>query len=150
MTSNQNNRRHINRMKRKLSTLCLIVALGGLLQAADVKLDPTGTWKWHVTNPDGQSHEITIIFKLQGQALTGAVIKSSGTTAITNGVLKGDQVSFQTIRAARNGKSTTTYTGKFSGDTIKGRVEIDASGKKLSADWEIKRETAKSKDGASK
>ena len=57
--------------------------------------------------------------------------RSSGTTAITNSLFKGDKVSFQTVREGKAGKSTTTYSGNLSGDTIKGTVEIDARGKNL-------------------
>jgi len=132
-------------MKRKLSVLCLLLTLGCLARAEDKKSDPTGTWKWTHINPNGKNSETSFTFKLQGETLTGAVITSAGTTAITNGVFKGDQASFQTIREAkRNGVktgkiSTATYSGKLSGDTIKGRVEIDAAGKKLTDTWEAKR-----------
>ena len=55
-------------MKRKLSTLCLILALGGVtVRAGDAKLDPTGTWKQ--TLPDTKTLETTFSFKLQGAAL---------------------------------------------------------------------------------
>jgi hypothetical protein len=137
-------------MKHKSFVLALILALGCLAHAEDKKLDPTGTWKWRPANPDGRTVEINFTLKLQGQALTGAVIKSTGTTAITNGVLKGNQVSFQTIREAKGGKGITTYTGTLNGDTIKGKVIINASGKELSADWEVKRETARPKKDEAK
>jgi hypothetical protein len=54
-------------------------------------------------------------------------------------VYKGDEVSFQTVRQGKAGKSTTTYHGKLGGDTIKGNVDIDTAGKKFSSDWEAKR-----------
>ena len=139
-------------MKRKLPTLCLILALGGLVRAQDSKSDPTGTWKQ--INPPSQTRETTFAFKLQGHTLTGTMLKSYGPIAITNGVVKGDDVSFQTLHEASypKGKTVTeTYTGKCSGDTISGNLAIEVDGTKFGTHaWEIKRETAESKDGASK
>jgi autotransporter translocation and assembly factor TamB len=134
-------------MKRKLSTLCLILALGGLVQAGDTKLDPTGTWKWVApANPDGQIPKTTFTLRLQGETLTGTRTSSTGTTTtITNGVFKGDEVSFQVLSEGHAGKSTTTYSGKLSGDTIKGKLEIHilSRDRTLSGDWEVKREAGK-------
>jgi hypothetical protein len=101
---------------------------------------PTGTWKWIApTNPDGRTPEITFTLKLQGETLTGMVNKSTGTTTITNGMFKGDEVSFQTVFEGKRGKRTTTYSGKLSGDTIKGKMEADGGGPKISTDWEARR-----------
>jgi hypothetical protein len=127
-----------------LATALSVLALTGLTLSTSAEgkaatVNPTGNWKWNVPNPDGQIPDIKITLKLQGESLTGTVTKGSGTTAITNGVCKGDNVSFQTIRESKSGKGTTTYTGKLSGDTIRGKVEINAGGKTLSSDWEIKR-----------
>lgn len=130
-------------MKRKLSMLCLILALGGLTPAHAQGLDPTGTWKWNVANPDGQIPDITVTLKLKGETLAGKITRRTGTTSVTNGLFKGDQVSFQVIREGKLGKTTTTYRGKLDGDAIKGKVEIDAGGKNFSSDWEIKRDSAK-------
>jgi hypothetical protein len=136
----------INSMKSKLPILCLILALGGLVHAADLKPDPTGTWKWVApANPDGQIPKITFTLKLQGEILTGTIARSSGTKTITNGVFKGDRVSFQVLSEGHAGKSTTTYTGTLSGDTIKGKLEIHvlANDRTLTSDWVVKRESAR-------
>jgi len=139
-------------MKRKLSTLCLILALGGMVHAQDAKSDPTGTWKQ--TNPASQTRETTFTFKLQGQALTGTVLKSSGPIAITNGVVKGDQVSFQTRHEASAPKGTivtTTFSGTLSGDTITGTMGMKTDAIDFgTSPWQIKRETAKPKKGGAK
>jgi hypothetical protein len=105
-------------------------------------VNPTGTWKWAPANPGSKAVEFTITLKLQGETLTGTITKSSNTTTITNGVVKGDEVSFQTRKEASYPKGTivtTTYRGKLSGDTIKGTVEIDAGDKNFSDVWEAKR-----------
>jgi hypothetical protein len=133
-------------MKRALFILSLLLTLVCPAHAGEAKLDPTGTWQWVApANPDGRIPKVTFVLKLQGETLTGTVTKSSGTKTITNGVFKGDEVSFQVLSEGHAGKSTTTYTGKLSGDTIKGKFEIHifASDKKISSDWEVKRETGK-------
>ena len=129
-------------MKCKLSTLCLVLLLGGLVHAQDAKLDPTGTWKWVApANPDGQIPKITFTLKLQGKTLTGTRTSSTGmATIITNGVFKDGEISFQVISEGHAGKSTTTYSGKLSGDTIKGTTKIYVDDKMFSSrDWEVKR-----------
>ncbi len=134
-----------NRMKWKLSILCFILAFGYLAeaQADERKADPTGTWKWNTPNPDGRIPNIAITLNLRGGALTGTVTRSSGAMAITNGVFKGDQVIFQTVSKRKDGRTTTcTYRGKLKGDTIKGKMQIDVSGRMLSSDWEAKRGAA--------
>jgi hypothetical protein len=141
-------------MKRKLSSLCLILALGCLAQAQDKdgKPDPTGTWKWSHTNPDGRTVDTVFTLKLQGETLTGAILKRNGPMAITNGIVKGDQVSFQTRHEASFPKGTIvteTYSGTLSGDTITGKMVIETNGKNFgSTPWQVKRGTAKPKDGA--
>jgi hypothetical protein len=139
-------------MKRKLSTLCLILALGGLVHAEDTRLDLTGTWKQ--TKPASQTQETTFTFKLQGEALTGTILKHNGTIAITNGMVKGNQVSFQTRHEASSPKGTIvteTFSGTLNGDTITGKMAIKTAAIDYGATpWQIRRETAKSKDGAAK
>jgi hypothetical protein len=137
--------------------LALVIAAATLLTAGTMTIvlssgsnestaNPTGTWKWVApTNPDGRTPDITFILKLQGRTLTGTRTTSAGTTtAITNGVFKGDEVSFQTPRHKtsfpKGQISFTTYSGKLSGDTIKGTTEIFIDDKLFSSRvWEIKR-----------
>jgi len=127
----------------------IIPALAGLLAATGLTtwageptINPTGTWKWAApTNPDGKTPNITFTLKLQGETLTGTVNKSNSTTTITNGVFKVDEVLFQTVREGISGKTTTTYSGILSGDTIKGNIEVDVDMAKVNAvsEWEAKR-----------
>ena len=110
-------------------------------ESAATAANITGTWKWIApTNPDGKTPDITFILKLQGGTLSGTVNKSTGTEVITNGVGQGDEVSFQTVVQKKTGPTTTIYSGKISGDTIKGTVEIAVGDRKLGTkDWEADR-----------
>ena len=130
-----------------LTTLLLLVlaVTGQDLKAGEAMVNPTGAWKWVApANPDGQIPKISFVLKLQGETLTGTRTASTGTTVLTNGVVKGDEVSFQTPRHETSfpkGKITfTAYSGKLSGDTIKGTVKIYVDDKLFnSRDWEIRR-----------
>ena len=118
-----------------------LAAAGSNINAQESAANLTGTWKWVApANPDGRVPGITFTLKLQGEALTGTVNKTAGAESITNGVVKGNEVTFQTIRQKKAGQTTTTYTGKISGDKIKGTIEIDAGGRKFGPqDWEADR-----------
>ncbi len=110
-------------------------------QSAATAANITGTWKWVApTNPDGKTPDITFTLKLQGETVTGTVNMKNTTDAITNGVVKGDGVSFQTIREGKAGQAINTYSGKISGDTIKGTVETAVGDRTFGAkDWEADR-----------
>ena len=106
----------------------------------------TGTWKWIApTNPDGQTPNITFTLKLKDGILTGTRATSAGaTTIITNGAVKGDEISFQIPRRQasypRGIVSYTTYSGKLNGDTITGTLEIYTNDNIfISQNWKIKR-----------
>jgi hypothetical protein len=117
--------------------LAFAVPLG--VARADDKPNPTGTWKWSV-NINGQDREFTLKLKLDGDKLTGAMVRANGQeTKIEEGTFKNGDVSF-TLTGERNGqKFTRKYTGKVSGDTIKGKVEFERDGQQQSRDWEAKR-----------
>lgn len=110
-----------------------------LATAALAAEDPTGTWKW-TSMRGGQSRETTLKLKLEGDKLTGAILGRNDTeTAITDATYKDGDISFSVTREFNNNKFTTKYTGKVSGDTIKGKTETERNGEKQSRDWEAKR-----------
>jgi hypothetical protein len=125
------------------SIVCLTLAVGVLAHAEDKKTNPTGTWKWTVEGRDGTPRESTLTLKLDGDKLTGSMTGRRGDTAITNGVFKGDEVSFEVVREFNEMKLISKYNGKLSGDTIKGKIETQRDGETQSRDWEAKREGAK-------
>jgi len=127
-------------MKQILLSLGLLLALGNLTRTAETTANPTGTWHWTApANPDGQVPKVTFDLELQGDILTGTITKTAGTRSITNGVVKGDQISFQVFSTGHAGKSVATYSGKLTGDVIKGNLEIEVADKKFSSAWEVQR-----------
>lgn len=126
---------------RQLVAAVLVVAFVGLsaqVRAAD-KANPTGTWKWTVKFND-QSREMTLKLKLDGDKLTGAMVgRDNKETAIEDAKFANDEVSFKVVRERNGQKMTIKYSGKVSGDTIKGKSAFDRDGQTQSRDWEAKR-----------
>ena len=131
---------------RFVMALAVVTASVGLVSAAgaDEKKDKakaTGTWKSTFTTQDGQTRTTTFKLKQEGEKLSGVVVGRNNTeTAIENGTVKGDELSFQVTREFNNNKFTFKYQGKVSGETIKGKVEFEREGQARSRDWEAKRE----------
>jgi hypothetical protein len=120
----------------------LVVGLIGLAGAsADDKAGPTGTWKWTVER-GGQKREVTLKIKADGGKLTGTVTtgKDNTETKIEDGTFKDGEVKFHVTRERNGEKFTSKYSGKLSGDTIKGSYETTFGGKEAKREWEAKRE----------
>ena len=109
------------------------------VHAAD--LNPTGTWKWSVTNPNNnQTREQSLTLKLEGDKLTGTVPgPKSSEIKIEDATFKDGQISFSVTRERNDQKIKTKFTGKLEGDTIKGKSESERDGQTQSRDWEAKR-----------
>ncbi len=140
---------------QRLFALTFILAIAGspvLTRAADKpkpadKPNPTGTWKWEV-NFNGQTFDLTLKLKIDGDKLSGTMIgPNDQETAIEDAKFADDKVSFSVVREINGNKTTRKYTGKLSGDTIKGKSESERDGQTTSRDWEAKRETAKAPAG---
>ena len=129
----------------------MALMLGVAAIAADDKADPNGTWKW--TRPGrngGPDQEFTLKLKAEGEKVTGKLTAPGrqGATSeveIKEGKVKGDEISFNTS-IERNGNTITSkYSGKISGDSLKGTIERPGrdGGDPTKNPWEAKREKAK-------
>lgn len=117
-----------------------IVAVAGVARAAD---DPTGTWKFDMKQRNNQSRSVTLKLKLDGGKLTGAILgRNNAETAVSDAAYNNGDVSFSVVRDRNGNKTTTKYTGKLSGDEIKGKIETDAGGQTNTQDWVAKRDKA--------
>lgn len=127
-------------MKRQLAAalglaIVAVMASAGIARAAD---DPTGTWKWEVKF-NGQSRDVTLKLKLDGDKLIGSISGRTADTDIQDGQIKDGEISFNVVRERNGAKMTTKYSGKLSGDTITGKTEFERNGQTQSRDWEAKR-----------
>ena len=130
-------------IKKNLTPLLAIaiLAIGTAVQAADA----TGTWSW--TRPGrngGPEVKMSLKSKADGEKLTGT-LSSPGRdgqimeTAIADGKVKGEEVSFTVTREFNCNKMVSKYNGKVSADGIKGKIESERNGQTNSRDWEAKR-----------
>jgi hypothetical protein len=119
-----------------------VLAFVGLTGAAraDDKPNPTGTWKWKV-EINGQEREFTLKLKLDGDKLTGAMVGRDGTdTAIEDAKYKDGELSFKVTRERDGNKFTIKYSGKVSGDKLKGKSEVERDGETVKREFEATRE----------
>ena len=111
-------------MTKKLlfvTAILLVVAIGAF--AADV----SGKWTYEQAGRNGgPARQVTITLKQDGSTLTGEVpgMGRGGDappppTAITNGKVDGDKVSFEVVREMQGNKMTTKYEGTVSGGEMK-------------------------------
>jgi hypothetical protein len=123
-----------------LAAIVLVIVGVVSVVRADEKANLTGTWKWTV-NFGAQSREMTLKLKQDGDKLTGAMLGRNGEeTQISDATCANGEVSFTVTRERNGQKFTTKYHGKVSGDTIKGKEEMERNGQTQSRDWEAKRE----------
>src|ERR1700730_4357714 len=109
---------------RRLVVAAVVLSFAGLVGGAraDDKPNPSGTWKWTVTI-NGNTRDMTLKLKLDGDKLTGAMVGRNGKEIkIDDAKYKDGEVSFSVTLERSNGqKFTSKFTGKVTGDTIKGK-----------------------------
>ena len=123
-------------MKRMAAVIC-VLALAGMVRAEE-KPNPTGTWKYTV-DVNGQSLDVTIKLKLDGDKLTGTVSVADTEAKIEDAKYKDGEVSFTAKPDFNGNKITIKYKGTIKGDTFKGKRELDRDGQTNSRDFEAKR-----------
>jgi hypothetical protein len=137
-------------MQRILRTLvaigiCAFFAVSATAQ--DKKVDPTGTWTWTTPGRNGgEGRKMSLKLKLDGDKVTGAIVspgRNGGDpveTAISEGKIKGDEITFTVVREFNGNKMTTKYTAKVTAESIKGKSETERNGQPQSRDFEAKKE----------
>ena len=104
-------------MKHRILFLsaCVVFAAISVAWASDL----TGKWVAQVPGRDGQTRETTFNFKVEGSKLTGTVSGRQGDQAISDGSIKGDDVSFTVVANFNGNEIKLLYKGKVSGDDLK-------------------------------
>jgi hypothetical protein len=118
------------------AVLCLAVVVG--VAKADDKPNPNGTWKY-TAEVGGQSLEVTIKLKLEGDKLTGTLSAGGMESKIEDGKYKDGAVSFKVNREVNGTKIVLKYSGTIKGDTFKGKRELERDGETNTRDIEAKR-----------
>jgi len=94
----------------------LMLVAGMILVAfAAAAADVNGIFRGQYTSADGRHHRITFTLKSEGAKLTGTVNGTVNKTAILDGKVSGDEISFD----AQWPYGKYHYQGKFSADELK-------------------------------
>jgi hypothetical protein len=94
-----------------------------------------GEWDAAMNTPGGTSN-FKLVFKVDGEKLTGTVKRASGDVPL-EGTIKGQDLDFSYTIEYGGHSLTMSLTGKWSGDSISGLVFFGESGQ--SSDWTAKR-----------
>jgi hypothetical protein len=123
-------------MKRMAALFCVLAVAG--LARAEGKPNPTGTWKY-TADVNGQSIDVTIKLKLDGDKLTGSVSVLDMETMIEDAKYQDGELSFTVNREMDGNKFTLKYKGKIEGDTFKGKRDLERDGQTNTREFEAKR-----------
>src|SRR5262245_33328800 len=131
-------------MRSLRSLTSFLVILSSFAQAREeiTKFAPSidGTWRWTFAMPDGTTARPKLLLEMENGKLSGtSSFRAGSEVPITNVVFNGDLLRFQVMRNREGQEIVTTYTGKWSGKTIKGKVESNWAGEKRVYDWEAQR-----------
>jgi redox-regulated HSP33 family molecular chaperone len=106
-------RQHECMRKLRAVTIAGVLALTAALASA---ADLNGKWTAQMQGRDGQSHEISFNFAVNGDQLTGTMTTPRGDTDITDGKVEGDQISFNQTMTFGDREVKITYKGTVSTD----------------------------------
>jgi uncharacterized lipoprotein YehR (DUF1307 family) len=109
-------------IRKLLVALALVVIVSFAAMAADI----TGKWKSEAPGRDGTPMTTNYTFKVDGDKLTGTVSGRQGDTAISEGKVAGDEISFVVVRVMQGEERKIQYKGKVSGDEIKLTITFNA------------------------
>jgi hypothetical protein len=104
-------------MRSRIVLLTACFVLAGLAMAYAAAID--GKWVAQVPGRGGQTRETTFTFKAEGEKLTGTVSGMQGDNPISDGVIKGNDVSFSQKLSFNGNDIKINYKGTLSGDELK-------------------------------
>ncbi len=122
-----------------LLSVCLMIA--GAAAAAAQKSTVAGEWDASMNTPGG-ARPFGLVFKVDGEKVTGTVKRNDGELPV-QGTIKGSDLTFSYTINYNGHDLVLTFTGKVTGDTIKGNVDFGGNG---GDEWNAKRAAAKPKN----
>jgi hypothetical protein len=123
-------------MNCRLAVVFLVLWAAPVL--ADDKLNPTGTWKY-TADVNGQSLDVLIKLKLEGDKLTGSLTVADMESPIEDAKYKDGKISFKVNREFDGNKIVLKYDGTIKGDTFKGKRDLERDGQTNTREFEAKR-----------
>lgn len=153
-------------MKKALAALIVGAVLSLAISEVRAADKITGTWSWAQQGrrggaepaADAPVRKTTLKLKADGEKLTGTIAAPAGgrgggggaaaaapaPTEISDGKVKGDEISFSVKREFNGNAMVMKYNGKVEGDKITGKIEAPGrnGGEPTSRDWTATREAA--------
>jgi len=112
--------------------LGLFLIGAGSLAAQSSPVD--GEWDASMNTPGGP-RPFKLVFKLDGEKLTGTAKRANGDVALA-GTVKGDDINFSYTIDYNGNPVTLSFSGKVKGDSMGGTVYFNES---ASDEWSAKR-----------
>jgi hypothetical protein len=105
--------------KKLLFVMTILLVAAFSMMAADV----SGKWTWEQEGRQGNTMQMSMTLKADGGNLTGTVTMpmrgENMETAISDGKVDGNNISFSVKREFNGNSFVTTYKGTVDGDTMK-------------------------------
>ncbi len=111
-------------MRIRLLTVLCVAAL--LVTFTAMAADVSGTWTGEQQGRNGPM-TVTLNLKAEGSTLNGTISGRGGETAISDGKIDGDNVSFTVTREFNGNTMKMKYSGTVSGSEMKLKVEREGS-----------------------
>ncbi len=114
---------HSPMIKKLLFVTTMLLALALVAAAADV----TGKWAWEQAGRQGGNPvQVSLALKAEGSKLTGTLTRPGRDgmmdTAISDGKIDGDNISFKVTMQFGDNSFTTDYAGTVSGNEMKLKI----------------------------
>ena len=97
----------------QIFAFCLVLATA-VSSAADL----AGTWKLEQTGRNGQRRVTTYVFKTGGETFTGLVATPTEQREILHGVIRGNQIAFDTHFEFYEANRIDSYKGEINGEQL--------------------------------
>jgi hypothetical protein len=124
-------------MKHLLLIAFLFVGSAFSSQGVAAQTSVGGEWSASMNTPGG-ARPFGLVFKVDGEKLSGTVKRSSGDVPLS-GTVKGKEISFAYTINYNGNDLTLGFTGKVDGDNIAGTVSFGGTAEDT---WSAKRTTA--------
>lgn len=103
-------------MKTRILSVFAVLAVSVFTLAA---ADASGKWTAETPGRDGTTMTNTFDLKASGAMLTGTMTNQRGETALTDGKIDGDNLTFTVVMKMGDNERRLNFKGVMSGDTIK-------------------------------
>lgn len=105
---------------RIFSSLAALAFAASSLFAADL----TGKWVAKMQTPNGDTRDMVMNLKANGDKITGTVGGMRGDAEITDGKIAGDDVSWVVVRNFNGNEIRQQYKGKVAGSEMKLQISF--------------------------